>query len=196
MANTDQIFGLRPVRTLSGGEYTGQGIMCYKAAGTTDTHDLYLGDPVIPDGSADANGVIRVVKSTMGDGNPIMGIIQGIKNDPDNKGRATWIDGADAGYVYVCVDPCVIYEAQADAAVAITAIGENAVLIQTTANASNTSGYSGVEVDATVASTATYQVKVIGIVQREDNTVNSANNKVLVTINNRWFGGATGTEGL
>jgi len=180
--------------TLQGNPYTGQGVLCYKAAGTTVTNDLGVGDPVVLSGSGDAYGVPGVSKATAGDTNAIVGVIQGVKFDPDNPTRATWIDGADAGYVYVCMDPYVIYEAQADGVLTYTDIGYNANFVQTQA-LDRDSGKSGIEVDATIATTYTFQFKLIGFPQRSDNAINSTYNRVLVIINNhqlKCIGGTTG----
>ena len=194
MANVDKIRGLHPVRTLNGSPYTAQGLLCYKPARTTVTHDLFVGDPVIMYGSADADGIINIQFASLGNGNAIFGIIQGFKFDADQRTRGVWVDGADEGYVYVCIDPMVIFEVQVDAAMAVTDIGRNANLVQTQAG-DRTTGASGIELAATFNTAADDQCKVLGLVQRADNTINSANNKALVIINNHVFKG-TGTVGI
>ncbi len=194
MANTSRINGLKPVMTLNGSPYNGQGILCYKAAGTTVTNDIGVGDPVCFSGSGDTKGVPGISKVTMGDTYALCGFIQGVKFDPDHPDRDTWIDGADAGYVYVCMDPNVVFEGQADAALTYTDINYNAPLVQTSA-LDRTAGTSGVSVDATIGTSATDQVKLIGFPQREDNEINATYNKVLVVINNHQLKGGTGTVG-
>ncbi len=195
MANVDKIRGLRPVKTLNGSPYTAQGMLCYKPARTTVTHDLFVGDPVIMFGSADAGGIINVEKATLATANAIFGVIQGMKFDADNRDRGVWIDGADTGYLYVCVDPMVIFEIQVDGAMAVTDIGRNANLVQTSAG-NRANGQSGIELAATFETTAAHQCKVLGLVQRADNEINAVNNKALVIINNHVFKGGTGTVGI
>ncbi len=183
MANTDQIFGFRPYCKMDGSPYNGNAMKCYKAAGTTVTNDLFVGDPVAFHTTGDTAGVPGITLATFADGNPCLGIIVGVELDPAHLDRATWIDGADDGYVYVCTDINVLFEVQADAALSYAECGNNAIAVQTQAG-SRTAGTSGVELDATIATTATYMFKIIGFPQREDNTVNATNNKVLVKINN------------
>lgn len=194
MANVSRIRGFVPVGTLDGSDWNAQCMTMYKAAGTTVTNDLYPGDPVTFSGTGSTAGIPGVAKATAGDGNAILGIIVGAALDPAHLDRPNWIDGADAGYVRVCVGKMVIYEVQADDAVAVTSIGANAPFVQTTANGTATRaiGQSGCEL-GTVSSATTDQFKIIGFPQREDNTVNSTDNKVLVIINNHVLSTGTGT---
>ena len=194
MANTNVVNGLRPVQNLDGSPWNGKTRKFYKAAGTTVTNDYFPGDPVILSGSGDAKGIPGVSIATAGANNQICGVIVSIVESQDHLDR-TWIDGADAGYVNVCCDPNTVFEAQADDALTYTDIGNNAPLVKTQAG-SRTTGASGFEVDATTSTTANDQLKIIGFVQREDNTINSENNKVLVIINNHQFKGYTGNAGV
>ena len=189
MANTDQTFGLKPVMLLNGSPYNASGLMCYKSAGTTVTNDLFVGDPVVLDGGGEAvTGVPGVTKATLASGSPCFGVIQAVGLDPNHLDRATWIDGADDGYVYICVGEDVIFEIQADDVLTYTDIGTNDIAIQTAAG-SRTAGTSGIELDASeVGSTAGDMFKIIGFPQREDNAINTTNNKILVTINNHQLG--------
>lgn len=203
MANVDQVNGLIPRRTWGQTGYYGKTETFYKAAGTTVTNDLFVGDPVIFSGTADSvTGKAAVTKAettgatTTG---PILGVITGFEiQNTNHLDRPTWVDGADTAYVIVDVDPMTVYEVQADEAFAVTGVGLNANLIQTQAG-SRTTGCSGVELDASSASgtgNATYQVKVVGYPERANNTINSADNKVLVLINNHVLKGHTGTAGI
>ena len=184
MANKDKIGGLTPVSYIDGSPYCGATILCNKAAGTTVTNDLFVGDPVVLTGTGDTVGIPGVTKATLAAGSPIFGVITGLGLDPDNLGRSTWIDGADNGYVAVATGIDIIWEIQADAALAVTSIGLNTLGVQTAAG-DRTTGKSGIELDASeVAAGATLMFKVVGFPQRVDNEVNAVNNKVLVVINN------------
>ena len=184
MANADKVFGFKPVGRIDGSPNNGQTMLCYKAAGTTVTNDLFVGDPVVFSGSGDTSGIPGVSKATAGAGNPILGIITGVQVDGNHLDRATWIDGADAGYVMVCCDMDTIFEVQADESLTYEDIGENANFAVTQAG-SRTTGKSGIELDATLASSlSTWQFKIWGFPQRPDNTLGEENVKVLVTINN------------
>ena len=180
MSNRDSM-GFKVVGSLGGGGVPPSRAY-YKAAGTTVTHDLFIGDAVKPSGSADANGRQGVVLATAGD-TPV-GWITGFKINPaDPLERATWIDGASEGYPLVCDDPNAIAEIQADDVIAATDIGLNADLVQTAAG-SRTSGMSGQEIDqSTKATTSTLVYRIYGMPPRADNTINAENNKVLVVHN-------------
>jgi hypothetical protein len=190
MANTDKVFGFKPVF------FDKNKIRkFYKAAGTTVTNDMFVGDLVVVSGSGDANGVLGVSVATAGDTNPAIGVVVGFVFDKDHLNRGTWVDGADAGYPLVLIDPDAIYEAQADASLTYTDLGNNANMVQTAAG-SRTAGTSGQEVDATVGTTATYQLKIVGFPQRPDNEIGAADVKVYVKINNHQMLGGTGTAGV
>jgi hypothetical protein len=49
---------------------------------------------------------------------------------------------------------------------------------------------------ATVATTATLPLKIVGFSQRVDNEVGNASAKVLVKLNNHQFNSGTGTAGV
>jgi len=194
MANTNTRNGFKPVMKLDGSPWNGKGRPYYKAAGTTVTNDLFIGDVVTYSDTGHTNGLAGVARATAGTGNAILGVVVGFDKQPDHPER-DWMDGADAGVVYVCDDPNVIYEAQADEAVAVTAIGYNANLVKTAAG-SRTTGCSGDELDGTVANTAAHQFKIVGFPDRSDNEINATYNKVLVIPNNHVFKGGTGTVGV
>ncbi|MDD5702557.1 MAG: hypothetical protein PHU23_10985 [Dehalococcoidales bacterium] len=183
MANVSRINGFVPYGTVGSSSYTGQSVLCYKEAGTTVTNDLFVGDPVVLSGTGDADGIPSVTKCTLASGNPIWGVVTGVKLDPDHRDRATWIDGADDGYVMVDCSLDTIYLAQIDEAIAITEIGKNCIAIQTAAG-SRTAGTSGIEIDGTMANGANDMWKLIGFPRVADNTVNATYNKGLVIINN------------
>lgn len=197
MANINRVNGFSPVRMLSGAPWNGATMKCSKAAGTTVTHDLMVGDLVIFSATADARGYPGVIRATAGDAQPAVGVITGFEPNPDHLDRAGWVDGADAATVHVCVDPMVVYEAQADEAVEVTSVGLNLNMVQTSAGSRVGSGCSGQQVDGTIGSSlATWQLKLIGFPDRPDNAVNALYNKVLVIINNHIFKGHTGTAAI
>jgi hypothetical protein len=192
----NRLNGFSPVGTISGAPYNGATRRFYKAAGTTVTHDLFVGDLVVMSGAADAAGIPGVVAATAGDQNPACGVIAAIAPDPNHLDRASWIDGADAGYVDVVTDPNVVFEAQINAALAAAEVGKNVNMVATAAG-SRTAGSSGQEINATgINTTATFQLKLIGFVNRADNAPNGTYNRGLVIINNHQFKGGTGTVGV
>lgn len=179
MANANVAFGLKPVRMAGGSPYNGSVNMYYHQA--SDGTALYIGDPVIKDGSADAAGIASVVRGAAG--GPFTGVVQGFV--PDGTVNMTAYGAAStAYYVLVCDDPDVIFEITEDAvggALAAADIGLNASVIA--AAGSSYTKRSGFLLDtSTKATTAGLELKIVGLVPRPDNAL-TANSKVLVRIN-------------
>lgn len=184
MANANSPFGLRPVKTLSGGGFVGKTMRCYVPS--TDGTALYVGDPVLWAGTADASGEAPTVTAcTAGATNKIFGIITGFDLDPSNL-TYTYRPASTARYVHVLVPTASdVFEVQDDgsAVLAITSVGSNACLVAGSGG-STTSGLSSWMLDATTpGSDATYQVTVVGVSTRPDNEVGAVYCKWLVTIN-------------
>lgn len=187
MANSDTPFGLRPVSHLMGINWSGGVRQCNIAA--TYATSLFLQDPVLLSGTADATGAYPgIVTAVVGNGNFISGVIVGFA--PATDSDAIYFVGAAASLTrnaFVVMDPYVIFEIQADSAgvLAITSIGLNAVLIGT--HAGNTAtGISGYELDTTSdapATDASNQLLILGAVPRDDNDITLAHAKVHVLIN-------------
>jgi hypothetical protein len=183
MANSNAPTGLRPVRYRSGAPYNGA-CNTYSVPATDGTA-LFVGDPVIVAGSADALGVPTITRATATGGAYITGVIVGfepLRTDLTVISRVA----STARNVYVADDPALIFEVQEDAiggALAAVDVGLNVDLIATQAG-STTTGKSGWQADtSTKATTNTLQLRIEGFVQREDNEVGSANAKILVSIN-------------
>lgn len=185
MANVNSPFGLRPVKTLSGG-YTGRVIRCYVPS--SDGTALYVGDPVLWGGSADTSGEAPTVGiCTAGATNKIFGIILGFDIDPNNL-TYTYRPASTARYVHVLIPTeDTVFEVQDDGSAVLTVdnVGSNANLVAGSGG-STTSGLSSWMLDATTpGSDATYQVTIIGASSRLDNEVGAAYCKWLVTVNLR-----------
>lgn len=199
MPNVNTPFGLAPHSYLSGAPWNGQARMYYIDSG--DANAYAIGDPVAPQGSADANGVMRVVLATAGTGNAFCGCIVGTSAGPygsvvsPNAQNTTVIPATktQSYYVMVCDDPNVIFEIQeggAGAALAAGDVGSNANLLSGTNN-----GYSSGWTfnNATLATTNTLQLRLLGLVQRQGNGF-GAYAKWLVKINNHSY--AAGVAGV
>lgn len=181
MANSNAPRGLVPVRHRSGAPYNGAANLYFVPA--SDGTALFVGDPVIIGGSADADGIPTAIRATAAGGAYISGVVVGFVPDPTNlelKNRTA----STARYVYVCDDPDVIFEIQEDAvggALAATNVGQNIDLVSGTG--STVTGYSGFQADSsTAATTNTLQLRIVRFAQRPDNEI-SANAKVEVAIN-------------
>lgn len=192
MANVSKPAGLSPVQYLNGAPWNGQARLYYIPS--TDNNAFAIGDPVVPAGSADANGVMDVTLATAGVGNLVLGAIVGwgvtrggVLADPTNL-NSTIIPATKTKNYYVAVadDPAILFSVQeggAGAALAATDVGNNFDLKSGTNN-----GYlSGWVLDnATAGTGATVQLKLVGLVQKPDNAF-GAYAKWLVKINHHYY---------
>lgn len=196
MPNADTPFGLRPIRHKSGAPYSGSFNCYYLPAGTGGNY--FIGDPVIKTSTANAvaasgpgagsfpiGTLPEIVKATVGTTNRITGVIVGFAPDPSGLDRI-YRPASTARVAYVCDDPNIVFEIQADGTVAATDIGLNAVLIYTNGGSTST-GRSGAELDTgtttAMATTVGFQLAIHRLVNREDNEI-GAFAKLEVTINN------------
>lgn len=194
MANVDFRYGLKPIESISGGPWCGYTRRCRVDA---TAGDLFIGDPVVWNGSGYL-GYPEVNEVTAGDGNRIFGVIVSFEPDPSHLDRI-YIASADSGWANVCCDPFTVYAIQgcSGAALDSDAIGLNAVIIKTHSG-STVTGLSGVEMDSGAttapAADASYQLLIIGLVDREDNDMDAVNAdwKVLININSMVSGGVGG----
>lgn len=196
MANEDRRFGLKPLRHKSGAPYNGAVNPYYIPAsyGTA----LFIGDPVVKTGTSntaavEAPGAGRfnigtlpeINKATAGDANAVTGAIVGFAPLPTDLNK-NYNPASTARVAYVCDDPDIIFEIQADGAVAAASMGLNAVFIYTHSG-DTTTGLSGVELDTTSdapAADASNQMIIIRAANRDDNDTTSTWAKVEVLLNN------------
>ena len=174
MANPDNRFGWRPVRTLSGAALPI--VRCYVSASYATA--LYVGDPVDIDTTATnrANGVRvpTVIASGMTDGTYQVGIITAFEPDPTGLNRI-YRPASTARYCQVCLGtPDVVFEIRDDGGVVLTntAIGANAVGIATHSG-DTTTGLSGFELDSGTTTApsgnASNTMIIIGCADKPDN---------------------------
>lgn len=189
MANANTPRGLWPVRHRNGAPYNGAVTRYYVPA--SDGTALYLGDPVIIAGSADASGVATVTRATAAGGAYVLGPVVSV--EPITRDSTTYRAASTAAYVYVADDPELVFEIQEDAvggALAAADVGLNADLVS--GSGSTATGYSGFQLDtSTKATTNTLQLRILGFTQRPNNEI-GANAKVLVSINLHALRNATG----
>ena len=199
MANSNTPFGLAPVEYLSGAPWNGQCRRYYIPS--TDGNAFAIGDAVVLAGDADAKGVASITLATPGSG--ILGVIVGMGGekyggpsvDPSNLGT-TIIPATKtkAYYVLVADDPNIIFEVQeigTGTQLTSAAVGLNANLVAGTDN-----GYlSGwLLTNTTEATTATLDVKLLGLSQRIPDNTFGAYAKWNVLINNHVY--RVGSPGL
>lgn len=190
MANPNTPIGMRPVRHRNGAPYNGAANRYFVPA--TDGTALFLGDPVIIAGSADADGVATVTRATAAGGNYLLGSVVAV--EPVTRDSTTYRAASEARYVWVADDPDLIFEMQEDAvggALAVADVGLNADLIAGTG--STVTGLSAFQLDtSTKATTNTLQLRIMGFSQSVNNEVGNANAKVLVAINLHTLRNLTG----
>jgi len=199
MANVDTPFGLKPLRYKGGGPYNGA-VNPYFIKSDYATA-LYIGDPVVKTGTSNTAAV-----SAPGAGSFGIGTLPEINKTAagDVDGATKRITGVIVGFAplatdlnknynpasteriaYVCDDPDVVFEIQADGAVAAASVGLNAVLIYTHSG-STTTGLSGAELDTTSdapEANASNQLIILRASNREDNDTTLTHAKVEVMIN-------------
>lgn len=202
MANVSAIAGLVPVRYRSGAPWNGAvSFYTYLAA---ETAQLWIGDPVTTVGSAngDSLGVPAVKLATAGAA--VRGVVVSIGTapqgaayfNPNNLNVINRPTGAQTINYYLAVvdDPDVIFEIQeggVGAVLTATSINRN-VNFSTGTRPNSTIVVSPAFLDNnTVNTTSTLNLKILGAVQRPDNTPFTALQKWLVSINNHEF--STGT---
>lgn len=194
MANSNAPTGLQPVRYRSGAPYNGAANVYYVPA--TDGTALFKGDPVIIAGAADTNGVPTCTRATAGSAGRITGVVVGFVPSPNIIANGYRV-ASTAEYVLVADDPDLLFEIQEDStggALAATDIGLNADLAA--GSGSTVTKLSGFQLDSSTAdTTATLQLRIVGIAQRADNEI-GANAKVLVRINLPTETGAAGSTGV
>jgi len=157
---------------------------------------VFIGDPVILSGSADAQGVPGVVVATQGATNRITGVVVGFDPTPGIVALG-YRAASTAGYVLVDDNPMTEFEIQEDSvggALAVASVGLNCDLISAAGNAFIRR--SGWMLDSSTAGTgATLQVRIVGAMQRADNEIGDYC-KWLVRINQPTETGAAGSTGV
>lgn len=205
MANVSRVNGFRPVKHINGSPYNGQFNIYEVPAG--ETIPVFVGDLVVLSNSAATSFYPAVeapvtAAATSGD---FVGAVVGIINakwDPVEGKMSAGSMALDTPqyraastkqFVMVADSPDLIFEAQADAAVANASIGLNVGVVEGDGSASvgsTTTGASGMQVDASsVATTSTLPLQIVGAPNRPDNAMNATYNKVYVRINTHAYGG-------
>lgn len=210
MANVDSPFGLKPIRHRNGAPYNGASNPYYIPVGYGAA--LFIGDPVIKVtttanaahvsaagvGEFNIGTLMGINKATAGDGNRITGVIVGFAPLPTDLSKQ-YNPASTERVALVCDDPDVIFEIQADGAVAAASIGQNACLIYTHSG-STVSGLSGAELDTTsvgISADASNQLLILRAVNRPDNDTTLTHAKVEVLINQHTENqGTVGTLGI
>jgi hypothetical protein len=202
MANANRPSGFSPVSYLNGAPWNGQARL-YSIAAAYATA-LYVGDPVISSGTADANGVPGIVRGA-GTG-ALRGVIvgigayEGLIANPSNLDITYRPAAAQSKdwYAMVVDDPNVIFEIQEKAntvQLSATEVGLNQISIAGTGNGYVSGWLLASTTDATAATTATLQLRLLGLSRRMFNDY-GAYAKWLVQINVHELAHGTGAAGV
>jgi hypothetical protein len=198
MANLNAPRGFVPVRYLNGAAWNGATNLYYIPS--TDNNVYSPGDAVKSLAGGDANGVPGIVKAAGTD--TLRGIITNIlvaaPNNPSLSGTVldlTTLQApatkAKAYYALVVDDPAVLFEIQDDGLAALTATSCNKNASFTVANPTapqqNSASVLGT---ATVNTTQALNLRIFGLVPRDDNAF-GVNAKWLVKINQHELEGNT-----
>lgn len=170
MANANAPFGFKPVRGSSSQPWN-DGAQPYAAA-AGDSTVIRLGDPVTLTGTATADGVPIVARSTAGSTNAITGIAVGFRP----YGNTEWLSYRPASTAYEVLvqvaDPMTEYWIQEDSdggALAAVDVGLNAAIVFGTPGSD---GRSAAMIDSsTKATTAGLQVRILGLAQITNNAI-------------------------
>jgi len=179
MANANAAFGLRPIND-NGTPWSGQGRMVYFP--TSQSGNIFLGDPLVALGGTDAWGVPAVGIASAGATNVVLGGFNGICNGPQGSGYTVTRDlpvyrqASVANYGFIPDDPNQLYAIQEDSnggAIAAANAGfSNANLVS--GSGSTTTGFSGWQLQSSTASTSsnpTYQLRMLGLLRGPANVI-------------------------
>lgn len=201
MANTDAPFGLRPVMHLDGSPWNGKVDMYLIPA--ADGSAVYVGDLVKKEGTVGAGAAGLVVNGINCEGMPtaivagatdttLLGVVVGFLPSFSNL-ELLHRSASTNRIALVATGPDVVYEIQEDSVgndLTAAQVGNNFDSAYTAGN--STTGRSAVELDSSDATgTATAQLRLLGLVNRPNNTIGS-NARWHVVINEHFFKSTTG----
>ena len=189
MATTATPYGFKPLNHVGGTPYAGA-VRHIKIASGFGTN-IFNGSIV----NIVAAGTIEVVTDIGSNADQfpagVIGVFVGCTyTDTTSKNKTFsnhWPTGtvASDAMAYVVDDPQVLFQVQADATVAQTALGANAPLaaVQSTSTGDTTTGNSTTALDADEVTTATVAFRIVDFVESPDSTVGDAFTDLIVKFN-------------
>lgn len=185
MANSDTPFGLRPKQDVSGRPYNGP--LRHYSTPTGDSTAILIGDPVKLAGTSQTiTGEVYADVARAATGDVVLGVCVAVV--PTTSESTIYRAASTQRLLMVCDDPNALFEIQevsGGTALAANDIGLNADFV--VAAGSTVTGQSGVELNnATEATTATLDLKIVGLARRPDNAVGE-HAKWLVRINRHQY---------
>lgn len=187
MANANVPRGLVPYRRASGEMWNGQANIYYVPSSYATA--IFVGDPVVPSGSSDANGIPGVTVATAGATNNVLGAMVGIVQGGDpvlaiTRDLPIYRPASVAQYILVADDPDTLFWAQEDSNGGALSKDDAMSNVNLVAGAGSTAtGYSGWQLQSSSVGTgSTLQIRLLRVLQQADNAV-GVNAKWLVKIN-------------
>ena len=163
MANTNAPFGFQQRATINGPVNFR---IAEKLIASTNNTAIGYGDVVVPVTSSATGYITQATASTV----PAAGVFFGCKYYSTSQKKEVWNNywpGSDAtGDVtaFVCDDPTATFVAQMDSTGATQAlVGQNAQLV-VGAGTNTTTGYSGMYLNSSTATTSTYPFVITGLI--------------------------------
>lgn len=189
MANANNPRGLVPYRRYDGSVWNGSANIYYVASGTAT--NIFPGDPLIPSGTSDANGIPGVILATGGDSNytlgPMVGIVNGgqpiitvLQNSP------VYHPASTGQYILVADDPNLLFWAQEDSVGGSMSPNDSMSGVNLVSGTGNTYyGTSGWMLDSSTVGTANKQCRLMRPLNEVDNVSDGTDSytKWLVKIN-------------
>jgi len=199
MPNTIAPKGFVPSRYMNGAPYNGATNLYVVLA--AEANQINIGDTVKSAANGDANGVPAVTKITNGTDTArgvVVGILLAAPNNPslvgtvlDNTLQYIPATKAKDYYVMVADDPAILFEVEDDGLAALTATSCNKNASYTGVNPTGVAQNSFTVLStASVATTSTLPLKLVGLVQRPDNAF-GVNANWLVRFNTHELAGST-----
>ena len=187
MSTTAAPYGFRPVGLLGGGDWSNS-IRHIKLTNSYGT-SIFYGDVVkiVNTGTVEKDSGTTTMTP--------VGIFVGCSYTDPNTNQPTyaqmWTASTSATDImaYVVDDPNVVFQAQGDATLAQTALGNNVAVVQTAGSTSIGTSKNAID-SSTIATTKTLPVRIIGFVDGPDKSVGDTYTDVLCKFNSG--GDATG----
>ena len=183
MANTNRPDGFRPIRHLNGSPFNGQ---TTKYTTATNSAAIYPGDLV----TFNSVGLVKLATAGI---TTVLGAMTSRDPDRDNLTRKH-IPVNTKTTIHVADSPDIVYEVQMAATAAApgsqpTIIGKNVDIIAATGD--ETAGRSR-QTTATAFASGTAQLRVIGVIDRADNSATDTSARLAVLINESAYKGTVG----
>jgi hypothetical protein len=186
MAASAKPFGLRPINLL-GGQANSGSIRLMKIASGYAT-GIFYGDLVSMLASSGTiqkeTGTTTALPVGVFLGVEYMSALQGLLQRNQWTASTTVPTGTTA-WAYVCDDPDMLFEIQANGSLNQNCLGTNAAIVQ--GAGSTATGMSGVTLNAgSIATTATLPLRIVDWVKRPDNALGDAFTNVIVRLNTHF----------